>query len=145
MHSKLYQAHPTLGWAFCWYDGKDSFNSPKYLNSVVGHEITHVLEGTEMYGELQKVITEYRSELKKLLQAIDPTGDNVVSNYDPMGSMGYPSMAWYNRALSATVDSIYDSSESDSEILVDIANSGATTKTVVEKARELFGYDGYNA
>ena len=27
-------------------------NSQKALNSVVGHEITHVLEGTELYGEL---------------------------------------------------------------------------------------------
>lgn len=31
----------------------------KYLNSVVGHEVTHVLEGTEVYTELQKAMFEY--------------------------------------------------------------------------------------
>lgn len=33
--------------------------SAKALNSVVGHEITHVLEGTELYGALQEAVTEY--------------------------------------------------------------------------------------
>lgn len=88
-------------------------------------------------------VTLKRSELTKLLKAIDPTGDDVVINYDPMGGIGYPSRAWYNRSLSATVDSIYNSSDSDSEILAGIANSGAGTETVVRKAREVFGYDGY--
>ena len=36
-----------------------NIDSAKALNTVVGHEITHVLEGTEIYGELQKAITEY--------------------------------------------------------------------------------------
>ncbi|MBR2388153.1 MAG: hypothetical protein IKB02_05460 [Clostridia bacterium] len=36
-----------------------NIESPKYLNSVVGHEVTHVLEGTELYGELQKTLFEY--------------------------------------------------------------------------------------
>lgn len=34
-------------------------NSAKALNKVVGHEITHVLEGTELYTELQNSIIEY--------------------------------------------------------------------------------------
>lgn len=34
-------------------------NSAKSLNSIVGHEITHVLEGTEVYTELQSAIVEY--------------------------------------------------------------------------------------
>ena len=34
-------------------------NSAKALNSVVGHEITHVLEGTELYDTLKQTITEY--------------------------------------------------------------------------------------
>lgn len=33
--------------------------SPKYLNTTVGHEITHVLEGTEFYNTLQETIFEY--------------------------------------------------------------------------------------
>ncbi len=34
-------------------------NSAKALNAVVGHEITHILEGTELYDVLSKTIIEY--------------------------------------------------------------------------------------
>ena len=42
-------------------DGHITLNveSPKYLNSTVGHELTHVLEGTELYSELQNTLFEY--------------------------------------------------------------------------------------
>ena len=42
-------------------DGNITVNveSPKYLNSIVGHEITHILEGTDLYEALQKEITTY--------------------------------------------------------------------------------------
>jgi hypothetical protein len=33
--------------------------SKKAINTVVGHEITHVLEGTEFYGELKELIHDY--------------------------------------------------------------------------------------
>lgn len=36
-------------------------------------------------------ITLTRAEVKKLLQAVDPTGDEVLVNYDPAGGIGYPS------------------------------------------------------
>ncbi len=42
-------------------DGNISLNidSRKALNTVVGHEITHVLEGTDLYTELQSIVKEY--------------------------------------------------------------------------------------
>ena len=36
-----------------------NMDSNKALNSVVGHEITHILEGTELYEELKNSIKEY--------------------------------------------------------------------------------------
>lgn len=36
-----------------------NIDSEKSLNSIVGHEITHVLEGTEFYDALQETIFEY--------------------------------------------------------------------------------------
>lgn len=33
--------------------------SPQYLNTTVGHEITHVLEGTELYNEFRDLVFEY--------------------------------------------------------------------------------------
>ena len=38
-------------------------NSPKYINTVVGHEITHVLEGTELYDSLESALVEYAKEI----------------------------------------------------------------------------------
>lgn len=88
-------------------------------------------------------ITLTRAEVKKLLQAVDPTGDEVLVNYDPAGGIGYPSKTWYNRALDSTVKAAMDYSSSDSEILAEIANGGAGPGTVLEAARNTLGYDGY--
>jgi hypothetical protein len=88
-------------------------------------------------------ITLTRAEVKKLLQAVDPTGDEVLVNYDPAGGIGYPSKAWYNRAMDATVKAAMEYSDSDSEILAEIANGGAGSGTVLEAARNTLGYDGY--
>ena len=43
-------------------EGKDitlNVNSAKALNKVVGHEITHVLKGTDLYSELQAAVKAY--------------------------------------------------------------------------------------
>ena len=37
-------------------------NSPKYINTVVGHEITHVLEGSNLYDALESSLFEYAKE-----------------------------------------------------------------------------------
>ena len=50
--------------AFVTDDGYIAINndSKKKLNSLVGHEITHVLEGTEFYEHLQKAVQEYATK-----------------------------------------------------------------------------------
>jgi hypothetical protein len=47
-----------------YYDAKlkkigINIDSAKYLNAVVGHEVTHVFEGTEIYNELKAAAFEY--------------------------------------------------------------------------------------
>ena len=45
-----------------YWNGKGitlNVNSKKTWNTVLGHEITHVFEGTELYNELKTAITEY--------------------------------------------------------------------------------------
>lgn len=49
-----------------------NLNSAKALNSVVGHEITHVLEGTKLYDELQTVLFDYAKSKK----AVDSNFDS---------------------------------------------------------------------
>ena len=55
-------------------------NSSKSLNKVVGHEITHVLEGTELYGQLQEAITEYaksKGEYQSRYDALTKLYENI--------------------------------------------------------------------
>lgn len=64
-------------------DGNITVNieSPKYLNSIVGHEITHVLEGSkDLYEALQKEITAYaesKGEYKDRLRTAISLYENV--------------------------------------------------------------------
>lgn len=88
-------------------------------------------------------LTLKSSEVKKLLAEIDPTGDEILSNYDYTGE-GYPSKQWYNRTLREAVDLLMEN-ESDADLLAEVANSGSDNETVLNKVRELLGYDGYIA
>ncbi len=46
-------------------------DSSKAVNSVVGHEITHILEGTELYGELETALVEYAKTKKDYQGRLD--------------------------------------------------------------------------
>lgn len=87
-------------------------------------------------------VTLKRAEVRKLLKALDPTGDDLVLNYDSGGGMGYPSRSWYNRALNDTLNAVMGN-ESDSEILGELANAMGNSGAVLEKVRSVLGYDGY--
>lgn len=88
-------------------------------------------------------ITLTKNQVAKMIKAIDPTGDEVLANYDSTGGFGYPSTAWYNRVLDETVNSCFEYCDTDSEILANIANSGAGASRVLKTIYEKFGYDGY--
>ena len=64
-------------------DGKIGVNidSRKSLNSVVGHEITHVLEGTELYNELHKAVKEYAISKNEYKTRYDDL-DKIYRNKD---------------------------------------------------------------
>ena len=103
-----------------------------------------LLEG---YLNIQKPLSDSevtlkRAEVRKLLKALDPTGDDLVLNYDSGGGMGYPSQSWYNRALNDTLNAVMGN-ESDSEILGELANAMGNSGAVLEKVRSVLGYDGY--
>lgn len=88
-------------------------------------------------------VTLSNAEVKRLIMAIDPTGDDLVLNYDSRGGMGYPSRTWYNRAVNDTLRLTMETSESDSEILAELANGMGDPGAVLKAAREVLGYDGY--
>lgn len=98
----------------------------------------HEKDGNLMKGylDIQKPlsldeVTIKRSEVKKLLENIDPTGDDVLSNYDASG-VGYPSRAWYNNAMRDALDMIMEN-ENDADIIAEIANNyGSMSNNIVE-------------
>lgn len=88
-------------------------------------------------------VTLTATEVKRLIRAVDPTGDDLVLNYDSRGGMGYPSSAWYNRSVEDTLRATMSTSDSDSEILAELANGMGDPGKVLKTVRELLGYDGY--
>lgn len=88
-------------------------------------------------------VTLTAAEVKRLIQAVDPTGDDLVLNYDSRGGIGYPSRAWYNRSVEDTLRATMSTSDSDSEILAELANGMGDPGKVLKTVRELLGYDGY--
>lgn len=93
-------------------DGNITLNiqSTKALNKVVGHEITHVLEGTEVYTELQQAVKDYATtkgeydtrlnELKKLYEGVE--GANVENELtsDLIGDYLFTDEEFVNRLSS---------------------------------------------
>ena len=88
-------------------------------------------------------VTLTSAEVRNLIKAVDPTGDDLVLNYDSKGGMGYPSRAWYNRSVEDTLRATMSTSDSDSEILAELANGMGDPGAVLKAAREVLGYDGY--
>lgn len=62
-----------------------NMQSKKVLETVVGHEITHVFEGTELYKEMQKAVYAYaeaKGELSSRREAISKLYNGVTKDID---------------------------------------------------------------
>ena len=99
----------------------------------------------ELYLDIKKPlssedVTLKRSDIKKLINEIDPTGDEIVSNYESTGR-GYPSKEWYNRGLEETIDILFENS-SDLDIICELGNA-SDVKDINETVYDILGYDGY--
>ena len=88
-----------------------NINSAKALNKVVGHEITHVLEGTELYTELQNTIIEYA----KAKGDYDARWESIVQLYRKQfeGQENEARMAQYKAELTADLVGDYLFSDTD--------------------------------
>lgn len=86
-------------------------------------------------------LTLTENEIRGLLLELDPTGDEILANFEYTGE-GYPSKQWYNKAMKETIDTLMEN-ESDDDVLAEIVNSGSDNETVLTTVRNLYGYDGY--
>lgn len=135
-------------------DGKIGVNidSSKSLNSVVGHEITHVLEGTELYNELHKVVKEYaisKNEYKTRYDDLDKIYRNkegkLIENAnienevvaDLVGDYLFTDRDFVNN-LSAKNPNIFKKIFDEIKYFCKIATAGSTEARQLEKIKRTF-------
>ena len=124
-----------------------NIDSKKALNKVVGHEITHILEGTELYNELQKSIIEYAKSKKdyqgrydsltKLYNGIEGADINAELTADLVGDYLFTDEAFINH-LSTQNRNVFQKIYDEVKYLVKMATAGSKEARQLEKVKRTF-------
>ena len=132
-----------------YYDPKSksigvNIDSSKAVNTIVGHEITHVLEGTDIYNELQTALFEYakskgeyesrRTALSKMYAAedidtelaADIVGDYLFTDHDFINNLSTKHRNVFQK--------IYD----EIKYLCKVATAGSKEARELEKVKRAF-------
>ncbi len=122
--------------------------SDNRLNSLVGHEVTHVLEGTELYGKLQEAVFayaqkkgDYDSRLKaitELYQKHDPKADPEMElTADLVGDYIFTDRDFVY-SLSTEHRNVFQKIYDEIKYLVKVATAGSKEARALEKAKKMF-------
>lgn len=124
-----------------------NIDSNTALNSVVGHEITHVLEGTELYSELQQAVKEYAttkgvydSKLKELTELYKDVKDANVENEltsDLVGEYLFSDTDFVNN-LSTKNPNLFQKLFNEIKYLLKVATAGSKEARQLEKVKKTF-------
>ena len=131
-----------------------NIESAKALNTVVGHEVTHVLEGTKLYNELQTAIFEYakskgdfdaRSEsIKNLYDGrFKGTSEEIQAKLnkeitaDLVGDYLFTDSDFINN-LSATKPNVFKKIYNEIKYLLKLATAGSKEARQLEKVKKTF-------
>ena len=127
-----------------------NINSAKALNSVVGHEITHVLEGTEFYDALKNTVVKYAQSkgdydgrienLKKLYKAEDIDSELVA---DLVGDYLFTDSDFVNK-LSAEHRNIAQKIYDEVKYMCKVATAGSKEARELQRIKKAFE-DAYRA
>ena len=122
-------------------------NSQKALDTVVGHEITHVLEGSELYGELQKAIFDYAKTkgeyqsrydaLTKLYEGIEDADIDAELTADLVGDYLF-SDADFVKNLHAKNRNVFQKIYDEIKYLCKVATAGSKEARELERVKKLF-------
>ena len=130
-------------------DGNIALNidSNKSLNTVVGHEITHVLEGTELYTELQKAVKQYaetkgeyfkrRDELARLYRNVDNVNLGNEVTADLVGDYLFTDKDFINN-LSVEQPNIFKKIYDEIKYLCKMVTAGSKEARQLEKVKRTF-------
>lgn len=124
-----------------------NINSHKALNYVVGHEITHVLEGTELYAQLQAALTEYakakgdyksrRAKIEELYRNVKDADIDAELTADMVGDYLF-SDAEFVRNLSVNHRNVFLRLYDEIKYLLKQATAGSDEARKLEKAKKIF-------
>ncbi len=122
-------------------------NSAKALNSVVGHEITHVLEGTELYSQLQSALFKYaegkgelqsrRETLEKLYANVEGANIDGELTADLVGDYIFTD-ADFLRNLSTNHRNVFQKIFDEIKYLYKVATAGSKEARELEKIKKIF-------
>ena len=124
-----------------------NMDSSKYVNSVVGHEITHILEGTELYTELQSVLFEYAKSkndyqgrydaLMELYKDIADANIDAELTADLVGDYLFTDSDFINR-LSTEHRNVFQKIYDEIKYLYKVATAGSKEARELEKVKRAF-------
>ena len=130
-------------------DGEIVINkdSKKRLNSVVGHEITHVLEGTGLYDKLQEAVIDYakkKGDYDSRLKAITELYEKYNPEADPtkeltadlVGDYLFTDRDFINK-LSTEHRNVFQKIYDEIKYLVKVA-TGSKEARALERAKKMF-------
>lgn len=130
-----------------------NMDSPEYLASTVGHEITHVLEGTEFYDTLKQTIFnyakskgEYDTRLKSLTELYKNVKDADVEaelTAVLVGDYLFQDSDFVNR-LSTENRNVFQKIYDEIKYLCKVATAGSKEARELEKVKKAFE-DAYRA
>lgn len=127
-------------------DGNIALNidSKKALNTVVGHEITHVLEGTDLYTELQSIVKDYATtkgeyktrfdELTKAYEGIEGVNIEQEVTADLIGDYLFTDSDFVSR-LSVEKPSVFKKIYDEIKYLVKTVTSGKEARQLAKLQR----------
>ena len=124
-----------------------NINSAKALNKVVGHEITHVLEGSDMYAELAEAVKAYattKGEYKSKLEAITKLYEGVENanieqevTADLIGEYLFTDESFV-RNLSAQNKNVFQKIYDEIKYLVKTVTPGSKEAKQLAKVKKVF-------
>lgn len=121
-----------------------NMDSPKAWQSTVGHEITHVLEGTEVYTELQSALFEYAKAKNDYQGRYDTLnklykGKNVEAELtaDLVGDYLFTDEAFVN-SLSTKHRNVFQKIYDEIKYLAKIVTAGSKEARQLEKVKRAF-------
>lgn len=124
-----------------------NISSSKATNSIVGHEISHVLEGTELYAEMQSALFEYakskndydgrRKSLEELYKNVEGADIDAELTADLVGDYLFTDADFINN-LSTKHRNVFQKIYDEIKYLLKIATKGSKEARQLEKVKRTF-------